>query len=209
MKRFFFLTLILFISFFRASAQTEGATWASVKIQKNLGEKFEIALEPQLRTSDSELEKRIIETSFGYKPLKYLSLEVIHRYTKETTKNGWANSNRMAFDITGKVDIDRWEPSARLRYTNLKDFNEDGGANFLRYKLSLGYDIKGFKLNPEISVEAFQETEGNTLRKMRYEVGTSYKINKMHSVSLAYKRDDFETKQKYVNIVDMSYKLKL
>ncbi len=209
MYRYYFLPLFLSIFVLGASAQTEGATWASIKIQKDLGDKFEIALEPQLRTTDSKLESRILETSVGYKPLKFLSLEVIHRYTKETTKNGLVDSHRMAFDLNGKVDIDRWEPSARLRYTNLKDFNEDGGANFIRYKFGMRYDIKGFKLNPEISVEAFQETQGNTLRKMRYEVGTSYKINKMHSVSLAYKRDDFESKQKYVNIVDMSYKLKL
>jgi len=192
-----------------AQAQTEGATWTSVTIQKKLSDQFKMGLQPELRWADGTLERRMLETELEYSPLKYLSTAVTHRYTSEETNNdGTFNYHRMAFDLKGQFELNDWEPEVRLRYTNIKDFTADGGANFLRYKVGVGYDIPKFKGKPEVSAEAFQELDGHTIRKMRYSVGGSYSINKSHAVSVSYKRDDFRTKEKFVNILDMGYRFR-
>jgi predicted porin len=191
-----------------ALCQTEGATWASVTVQKKLSEKFEISLQPELRWTDTELERRMLETEVEYSPMKFFSTAITHRYTLESTNNGQIEYHRMAIDLNGQFKLSNWEPELRLRYTNIKDFNADGGANFLRYKAGMGYNIPKFKGTPEVSVEAFQEMDGKTIRKMRYSIGGRYKISKAHSLALAYKRDDFKTKQKFVNIMDVGYRYK-
>lgn len=199
-------TLALLAS--RAICQTEGATWTSVTIQKKLSDRFKASVQPELRWTDTSLERRMIETGVEYSPVKFLSTAVTHRYTMETTNNGSLDYHRMALDLMGQFEVNDWEPEVRLRYTNIKDFTADGGANFLRYKVGVGYDVPNFKGKPELSAEAFQELDGHTIRKMRYSVGGNYSINKSHSVALAYKRDDFRSKQKFVNILDMGYKFK-
>jgi hypothetical protein len=203
---FTFLLLVLSLG---ASAQTEGATWSSIKVQKKLSKQFKVFMEPQLRWTDTELEQRLLETGVDYEPIKYFSTTVIHRYSIKTTNNGRERTHRFALDLNGKMDVNNWEPEVRIRYTNLKDFNADGGGNFLRYKIGVGYDIKKIKTKPEISAEAFQELIGNTIRKWRYTVGASYDINKDVSTGLSYKRESFRTKQKYVNIIDLSVKVKI
>lgn len=203
---FFLCSLIL--QYPKLNAQTEGAVWSSVKAQVELSEKWTVALEPQLRWTDGELERRIIETGLEVEPIKFLNIEAIHRFTSETTGNGTENYHRVALDLNGKIEVGRFEPNARIRYTNIKDFNADGGANFLRYRVGTEYDIANSKITPEISAEAFQELEGKTLRKVRYTLDTKYKFNKTHSVSLGYKRDQFVSKRKWVNIMDLSYRLR-
>ena len=190
-------------------AQTEGATWASVRVQKKLSDRFKVFMEPQLRWTDTQLEQRLLETGLNYKPIKYFSTTFIHRYSIETTNNGRVNEHRFAFDLNGSYDINNWEPEVRIRYTNLQDFNADGGVNYLRYKVAVAYDIKSISTKPEISAEAFQELIGHTIKKMRYTVGASYDFNKTIATGLAYKRESFRTKQKYVNIIDFSLKFKI
>jgi len=205
-----FFAMGLFALALSGWAQTEGATWASVTIQKKLSDRFIVGLQPELRWSDGDLERRMVETELEYSPLKFLSTVITHRYTSEETNNdGTLTYHRMAFDLKGQFEVRKWEPEVRLRYTNIKDFTADGGANFLRYKVGLAYDIPKFKGKPEVAAEAFQELDGNTIRKMRYSLGGRYKFNKTHSVALAYKRDDFKTKEKFINMVDVNYRVRL
>jgi hypothetical protein len=191
------------------TAQTEGATWSSIRVQKKLSKKFKVFMEPQLRWTDSELEQRLLETGVDYEPIKYFSTTIIHRYSIETTNNGRVNEHRFALDLNGNIKLNNWKPEARIRYTNLQDFNADGGVNFLRYKVGVGYDLKRIRTNPEISAEAFQELVGNSIKKMRYTIGASHDFNKTISSGIAYKRESFRTKQKYVNIVDFNLKFKI
>jgi len=207
-SKYVLIVAVLLGGYIGAFGQTEGATWTSVTVQKKLSDQFKVAMQPELRWTDAELERRMLETEVEYAPLKFLSTAVTHRYTLETTNTGRSDYHRMAFDLKGQFEVNDWEPEVRLRYTNIKDFSADGGANFLRYKVGVGYDIPKFKGKPEVSAEAFQELDGHTIRKMRYSIGGSYSLSKKHALSLAYKRDDFLTKEKIVNIIDMGYKLK-
>ena len=194
---------------YSAFAQTEGATWASIRVQKKLSKQFKVFMEPQLRWTDTQLEQRLLETGLDYEPIKYFSTTVIHRYSIETTNNGRVNEHRFALDLNGKIGINNWEPEVRIRYTNLQDFNADGGVNYLRYKIGVGYELKEIRTKPEISAEAFQELVGNSIKKYRYAMGVSYDFNKTITSGVSYKRESFRTKQKYVNILDFNLKFKI
>lgn len=79
-------------------------------------------------------------------------------------------------DYTG-YDMDDNEPKTRASLHSHR----------LRSRLKLSLDKKGLKWEPFIAVEAQNELNRKMhLHKVRTHVGTEYKINKQHALSLAY-----------------------
>ncbi len=69
--------------------------------------------------------------------------------------------------------------------------------------------MKGSKLAPYISVEAFHDLILNDVDKMRYTGGLSYPINKNNELSLFYRLQDYsEIAKESMNIIGIGYSLK-
>ncbi len=177
----------------------------SFKPLKNL----KLTFIPELRFDENlALDKYLFEGEADYKLAKYLSVGTTYRLvvnprdTKDTEY-----FNRFGFNITAKKEIGRFEPAFRVEYSNYAD-DEITDKEFLRYKASVKYDIKNFKLTPFVAAEAFQDLSGSQLYKMRYATGFDYKLFKNNYLGAAYKLDYYNNEYKNKHIFSVGYKIK-
>ncbi len=118
----------------------------------------------------------------------------------------WYPRHRFTADLTGSFKLGRFKISLRERwmYTYRPSFernrmgiiegdedfgivshkDKDGkGENVLRSRLQVQYDIRKSKFTPYASFESFNAW---AVQKVRYTIGTSYKLTKRDSVKLYY-----------------------
>ena len=161
----------------------------------------------------------------------------IHQQTEqEITKKGniippyWQPKHRAFLGVTGNYEWKGFTFALRERYQYtyrteqyVPKFDEDGvtlkdderveskGKHILRSRLEVEYNIKKSRFKPFASYEIYNSlTEGFAVDKARYTIGSDYKFNKKHSVSLFYryidKTDDDEASG---HIIGIGYKFKL
>jgi long-subunit fatty acid transport protein len=129
------------------------------------------------------------------------------------TPSYWGSRHRLFLQLSGSIKTgnlsfslrERWQytyrPEAQDKKYNFK-WNEDAndnayisgytmesvkgkGKNVLRSRLQVDYDIPRCKFEPFANVEMFNDNGG--IAKMRYQLGTDYKIKKRHVLSLTYR----------------------
>lgn len=186
---------------------------SSFQLSLKPAKKLKLSFTPELRFNDEfSLSSYLIESELTYKPLKYLYLGGNYRFTinprdsKETEYN-----HRFGLSATVKKKFDRFTPALRVFYTNYADDDSEDNSdnNFMRYKLSLNYNIKKCKLTPTIGAELIQQLENNEIYKMRYSANLNYKLFKNNYLSLNYKLDYYIKEYRNKHIISLSYKLKL
>lgn len=161
----------------------------------------------------------------------------IHQQTlDEITRKGniipayWQPKHRASLAMTGSIDLGRFSLSLRERYQYtyrteqwVPKFDSDGitpkddeyinakSKHVLRSRLEVEYNITKCKFTPYASCEMYNSFNDNfAVEKIRYTIGTSYKINKKHSLNLYYRYiangDDDEEGG---HIIGVGYKFKL
>jgi len=201
-------------------AQNNGtSTWVEIEFSKKVTQKLKIEFNPELRLlGDFKMDTYILEGGLSYKLHKYLTVAGYYRYENQWDyKNstgaykGQVSSNRIAFDAKSQLNLSRFDFQFRLRYTNGVDFDQatNDKASYFRYRAKIEYDIKGSKLSPYVSVEAFHDLVLNDIDKVRYTGGGSYPINKSNELSLFYRLQDYsETNKESMGIIGIGYSLK-
>ncbi len=147
-----------------------------------------------------------------------LNYDYLHSYKQKEMSDGgkymynsyWYPRHRVQADLTASKKFGRFKVSLRERwmYTyrpiferdrmNIVEDDPDYGMisqkdkaskaeNVLRSRLNVQYDIKKSKFTPYVSAEMFNAW---AVQKVRYSVGTEYKINKQNSVKLFYLFED-------------------
>ncbi|WP_185968928.1 DUF2490 domain-containing protein [Carboxylicivirga sp. M1479] len=184
-------------------------TRTEFKLSYKLSKKWKIQATPELRLDDSfSIDKYIIELKTIYNPFKKLALGASYRFvanTRETKPTEYIQ--RYAFDAKYNFKFDRWKPLLCLRYTNYSEDDADG--EFLRYKAGVEYNIRKCKLSPFAGAELFHEFNNQELFKVRYSLGSDYKLSKKHAISVAYKLDYYMQKFENKHILYFGYKFKL
>ena len=190
------------------SVTNDFQTRTEVKLSFKPLDKLTLSLNPEVRWDESlQVDKYMLESKISYEPVKGLSLGGSYRFiiNPRTTKST-EYLNRFALFTSYKKKIERFEPSLRVKYTNYTE--ELSLGEFLRYRAKLEYDIKGSKITPMLSAEAFHELSGNQIYKMRYSLGAEYKINKKSSIGLGYMLDYYMTDYQNKHIIKVGYKYK-
>lgn len=149
----------------------------------------------------------------------------------------WQPKHRGFFAVTGKMKWKRFNFSLRERYQytyrtsqavdkydmykkdgTLKDtpdldyeWIESKGKQVLRSRLEVEYDIKKSPFSPYVSCEMYNLIEENFgVEKTRWTAGTSYKINKKHSVDLYYRYiDQSDDDEEGGHVIGVGYSFKL
>ena len=210
-KKIYIIASILWISTLASQAQDVDNTYQTrteFKLSYKLLDNLKLVATPELRFDESySIDKYIMELKTVYNPFKRLALGASYRFVanKRETKDT-EYLQRYAFDAKYNFKINRWKPEIRLRYTNYSEDNENG--EFLRYKGGVEYNIRKCKLTPYAGAELFQEFTNSELFKVRYTLGTDYKINKTNSISLAYKLDYYMQRYENKHIMYVGYKFK-
>lgn len=165
--------------------------------------------------------------------------EIIREYDGyNINKPYWRSKNRFKFDITGDVNIGRFNISLRERYQfthmnhvyysrdkyrlngatgevyfkeTTKELKETRNNNRLRSQLKVEYDIRKCKITPYASIEFFNELdEAFILGKTRVRAGGDIKINKENKISVGYVYQDERDADigETQHAIEISYKLK-
>lgn len=220
MRNKIILIVLAFLPAVWCYAQDGPSTWFEVELSKKILPKLKVEFNPEARfLGGFKTDSYILEGGLSYKLHKYLTIAGYYRYEevwdykKSTGEYKGRNSlNRLAFDAKTSFNVKRFDLQFRLRYTNSSDFDEntDDRASFFRYRAKVDYDIKGSKLVPFASAEAFHDLIQKTIDKYRYTGGLSYPINKQNEVSLFYRLQDYtEPGKESVHIIGVGYSLKL
>lgn len=161
----------------------------------------------------------------------------IHQRTEtEITKKGniippyWQPKHRAYFAVTGSYGWKRFTFSLRERYQYtyrteqyVPKYDEDGVTpkddelveakhkHVLRSRLEAEYDIRKSRFAPFLSCEVYNSlTDGFGVDKIRYTVGSAYKFNKKHSLTLFYRYiDRYDSDETSGHVIGVGYKFKL
>jgi len=216
-SRISLLILVILLSF-TGFAQSGPSTWVELEFSKKIVKNLKVEFNPELRLLGGfEMDSYILEGGLSYKLHKYLTLAGYYRYENEYNYREkrqiyeWEPASRLAFDAKSGFELKRLNIQFRVRYTNGADFDQttDDKASYFRYRAKLDYDIKGSKLVPFVSIEAFHDLILKDVDKMRYTTGLAYSINKNNEVGLFYRLQDYsEADKTSMNIIGIGYSLK-
>jgi hypothetical protein len=197
-------------------------TWTSAKLKFKADKKWTLGLEGQMRLDKNSLELKSIfgEFTTQYKINKNFRLIGGMRYTNSNDNSGnvqgFDHYIRYNADAVFKHDIERFDFQYRLRYTNKNEIglsSEEGdvAVQYLRLKAEVAYNIRKWKLDPEIAGEIFRKQvkngQSNGFNNVRFTTGTSYKIKGYGNIGLYYRMERELTSYypKTTNLVLLKY----
>ncbi|WP_405607496.1 DUF2490 domain-containing protein [Polaribacter sp. Asnod1-A03] len=205
-KKIFLKLMLINIALFSnlnygQNGDTDWESWGTIGVEYNL-KKWEFNLEQQYRLKENFSETDSYFTQFGveYEMFKNFKLGAAARFISFNDNvgaiQGYEDHFRFQFDGSYKHKIKNLELGYRLRYQNKNELgiSTDDGDNpkhTFRFKTSLEYDFKNWKLDPKVSAEIFNryEEDGdvNTYNKYRFTIGTDYKVKKIGKFGLFYR----------------------
>lgn len=180
----------------------------------------EAEAEFRTRDGFGDVDRWTIGAGLDYKLFSFLKADAGYKYIRnhhdnETTKKGnyipsyWQNKHRAYFSLTGKVKWDRLEFSLRERYQytyrsalSVPKYDDEGdrksdeeitgkGKSVLRSRFEVEWDIRKSSFTPYVSIEMYNSISDSwDHEKMRYMVGSKYKINKKNSLNIFYLYQD-------------------
>ncbi len=155
------------------------------------------------------------------------------------TEHYWTPKNRFNVEATGTIKLfrrlkvslrERYQythkkrqmvPRMKYRYKNdqvtlkraFSDPNEkeEKRTQYLRSRLRLEWGGKGWDFEPYVGFELFNNLDNElVLDKTRFSLGTSYKINSQHSVSVGYLFNNDVDEEPYEgkHVIDLGYSFK-
>lgn len=209
-----FILCVLITSFSASAQEVENDFQSRVNFDLQLKplKKLKINISPEIRFDESfSVAKYLLETELSYKLIKHFYVGGNYRFIVNPREGKDTElSQRFGLSATYKNKINDFSPVFRLKYTNYSDDIYDSQKdNFLRYKLSLKYDIPKNKITPSIAAELYHQIDDNQLYKIRYKAELDYKLFKHNFISVYYKFDYYLQAYKNKNIIGFSYKLKL
>ena len=207
----FIFTVISFMSFGQDSTVvSDFELWTGVTVKKSfLEKKLGLGLNQQFRFDEnsSHLDAYFTDISADYELVKGLQLGLGYRFIRNNKNSGYKNEERFYADVNYKHKLERFTLRYRFRFQYHDEIGrtkEEGDYPDSKFRLRLKaeYDIKKWKLDPYLSFEAFFKRETNTynyissvteiervsgFEKLRFTLGTSYKINKTMEVGGFYR----------------------
>ncbi|MDV7186362.1 DUF2490 domain-containing protein [Lutibacter sp. TH_r2] len=192
-------------------------SWTAANIKYKLNKKWAFDLEAQLRLKDdiSEISQYFGELNATYSVTKKISLGGGIRYIKKNDNvgniQGYEDHFRFHADASYKHKINNFKLKYRLRYQNKNELGVDDYDNqHFRFKTSVEYNFKNWKLDPEISGEIYnhlEKGEENGFDKYRLTIGTEYKIKNAGAIGLFYRleKELNQTNPETTNIIGLKY----
>jgi len=194
-----------------AQDETEWNVWTTLELKKDITDRLSAYVAPQVRFAEQfEVDEYFIQTGVEYELFKFLEIGGNYRYLiNERNDKSTEYFHRVAFDLTGKHDINRIGLQLRTRYTNYDELRNDEGFNdaTMRYRLKSDYDIPNSKFKPSLGVEFFHQIEDKEINKIRYMAEMAYKINKVHDIAIGYLIHTYPNQDRRTNILTLEYQI--
>lgn len=209
------LIVILFVLSPLFSFSQDGlGLWAGIGVNKKLTKKFSLDLKAQSRIVDnfSYTQSYLAEAGLSYKLRKHWNVAGYYRFIskrKNETSN-FKNRHRFYADLSydNKIGAIKFENRVRYQY-QFKDNDGEIGfdKSYIREKIEIAYPNKS-NFTPYLSGDLFYEI-GGKIDQLRPKIGTSYKINKHHSLDASvFTNINLTETEKASPIISLSYKFK-
>lgn len=230
------ITLLLSLPCFSQDLWTSAEFKKSFGKSWGLGAEVEYRTQDKFKSSErvtvgvqGDYKVSFLKIDAGYKYILGHSLE-------ETTKKGniippfWFNRHRAYISFTGKLKLGRFGLSLRERYqfthrtgkwvpklaadgvTSKNDeWISTKNKHILRSRLFCDYSIKKSRFTPYVSVEVYDDlTSRFDVEKLRYTIGSEYKINKKNRLELFYRYiQGVEMGEADAHVIGLGYSFKL
>lgn len=158
--------------------------------ETNLMKKFRGSLEMGYRSNENLGNGKNFYTTLGlrYRLIKWLrtGMDVRYNVRDRYSRNTWRiDLQATASAKAGKFDL-RYRLTGQHEFTDVTSYRD-----IVRNRFQVGYRIKGWPLDPYISAETFTTFHytGTRLIGMRYDLGTSFGLGKVHTIDLALRHD--------------------
>lgn len=129
-----------------------------------------------------------LDANIRYKADKWLYFAFEHRFAARTAAAGLRHRSIVQAELV--KDFGRFAGEFRTLWQH--SYVEWGGQReVFRNRFQLGYDIRKWKLDPQVSVEFFNwaSNKGWSYFGTRYQLGTTYSFSKAHSLSATLVHD--------------------
>lgn len=157
--------------------------WMDVGVQGKLARRLKGIGEMGYRTGD-ELRRGqqfFLSGELRYKLHKYIDVGLEQR---ASFRPGIPTRHRTGLMVRAGGRIGRVTPEFRMIHQHI--WREPGAVrDVLRYRIGAEYDLPGWKLDPEASVEVFNAMSGNRrgYDAIRYKLGTAWRPAKGHRIT--------------------------
>ena len=191
-------------------------SWTSAQFKYKPSKKWTISFQEQLRLKDNSSTvsefftqgsiKRNLENKFSVG----LGLRYIRENDDEGKVQGYENHLRWNADLGYKHSLERFKLKYRLRYQSKNEMGTDDIATkTIRLKAAVGYNVKNWKLDPEVSGEFFSRTNSiSEPVKYRLTIGTSYETKNIGEFGAFYRLEQElpnTTLSMLTNIIGIKY----
>lgn len=223
--RKFLLKLMLLVSVLSYGQDTKTLlvrdfeTWSGINLKYKVNKKWAMALKSQLRleNNSSEISQYFGQFDLKYALSKHFDLVGGFRYIRKNDNSGdvqgYKNRVRYQFDGIYSHKLNDFNFKYRVRYQNRNEVDadeNDEAKKAIRFKAGFSYNIKKWKLDPEVSGEVFRslgEESDQQFEKYRLTIGTSFKVHKAAKVAVFYRFENElnTTNPVAVNILGAKY----
>lgn len=206
-----------------AAQSNDFGVWTSVAGEIDIIKGLNFGVEGEFRSRDnsSEVDRWSGSADLSYRICPYLKAGVSYSflYVNNEKKKGnvWENRHRYNIYLTGSYKWDRFTFSLRERFQHTyrvgvkEKADRANPKQILRSRLQISYNIRKCKFNPYVSCEFFNglnDPQKNELEKVRYTIGTEYKLNKKNSFDFCYRyqtKDSGDDDEPNRHILGISY----
>lgn len=190
-------TLLFCIPVLVFAQQNDFESWYNVKASGKLSKKITVKLGEEIKLFDNStrISEHHTELGINYKIWKNkLVASGAYRFIKEQQFNTlYCNYHRITLNLRYRYKIDRFRFYYRVRYQlkyqngYAQDHNLDNSI-FIRNKIQVKYNIKGFKGSPFIHYENFHSITKTINQVDKYSIGAGcdYNISEKFDFSLEY-----------------------
>lgn len=174
-------------------------TWSSVNLKYKVNKTWKMSFQGQLRleNNSSEVSQYFGQYDLTYSPFKHFAFAGALRYVRKNDNTGnvqgYENHFRYHLDGIFKHKSKRFKFKYRVRYQNKNELGvEEEARQYIRLKAGAEYNIRKWKLDPEVSGELFNRlgTEDNQLEGYRLTMGTSFKVHKAGKIGVFYRYEE-------------------
>lgn len=207
---FFLLSIIRPVVAQDSTVVSDYETWSGISVKKSfLEKKLDLGFTQEFRFDDNSthLDQYFSELQVDYELFKNFQAGIGYRFIRNHKNSGYANEQRIYFDLSYKHKLDRWSFSYRFRFQNhdelgvSKDEGDDITQKY-RLRFKVGYNIKKVKLDPYLSFEGFfaRSNQGinyiesiterkiyTGFEKLRYTIGLDYQVKKFFEIGAFYR----------------------
>ena len=197
--------IILLLSVLPLTAQDNLENSFSIELSKKIFPKFTIALEEDFRLRDNfqEIDRFSTTLEISYRVCNHLKAGGAYNLINYNhPSKDWETRHRYYFYLTGSYKLRRFMFSLRERFqstyrVHVKETAKRANPKlYLRSRLKVEYDIRRSAFEPFASIEWYNtlnNQQGNSMDRLKYIIGSCYKLNKKNALQLYYR---------YVNFTD-------